>query len=79
MTDKKHALEDIITEWRDFERDNNPEQFVKKIKDLNNLVPSVDSYIQTYTLYVYQPIIKEYFNKTAELFEQYRQERGIIK
>ena len=79
MIDKKHTLQDIITEWRDFERDNNPEQFAKKIQYLNTLAHNMDSYIQTYTLYVYQPIIKEYFNKSAELFEQYRKELGIIK
>ena len=78
MTNKKHALEDIITAWRDFERDNNPEQFAKNIQELNKMIP-LEDYVKTYKLYVYQPIIKEYFNKAAELFEQYQKEIGVGK
>lgn len=78
MTDKKHTLQDIITEWRDFERDNNPEQFAKKIQELDKMIP-LEDYVKTYNLYVYQPILKLYLNKTAELFEQYQKEMGVGK
>lgn len=74
MTDIKYTLQDLITEWRNFERDNNPIKFAKKIQDLNNLDSNIAGYMQTYNLEVYQPIIKCYFNKSAELFDQYRKE-----
>lgn len=67
----KHKLEDIITEWRDFERDNNPREFAKKIEKLDKLIPDLNTYVEKYKKEVYQPILKMYFEKTSETFKSY--------
>ena len=77
MNETKYNLEEIITEWKDFERDNNPIKFLNKVQNLKSVVPELGDYIKKYNIEVYQPILKMYFEKAAEVFKMYRKENGL--